>query len=76
MQSSDREKADALARLSEMEKQAKLTANPEIIKFSFYFDEAQKNINEMCKIISQADEATAEKLKKAKAALAARLQEV
>ena len=75
MQSADREKSAALARMAEMEKQAKLTSSPEVLKFSFYFDEAQKNINNMHDIISQSDSDTAAKLENAMAALAAKLQE-
>ena len=75
MQSADREKSAALARMAEMEKQAKLTSSPEVLKFSFYFAQAQKNINNMHEIISQSDADTAAKLKNAMAALAARMQE-
>ena len=58
------------AKVDELEKQAKLAANPEVLRFGFYFEEAQKNIAEMKKIISGADEATAAKFRRALQAVA------
>ena len=58
------------AKVDELEKQAKLAANPEVLRFGFYFEEAQKNIAEMKKIINGADEATAAKFRRALQAVA------
>ena len=58
------------AKVDELEKQAKLAANPEVLRFGFYFEEAQKNIAEMKKIINGADETTAAKFRKALQAVA------
>lgn len=58
------------AKVDELEKQAKLAANPEVLRFGFYFEEAQKNIAEMKKIISGADEVMAAKFRRALQAVA------
>lgn len=58
------------AKVDELEKQAKLAANPDVLRFSFYFEEAQKNIAEMKKIINGADEETAAKFRRALQAVA------
>ena len=69
----EREKQEAADRLAAVEKSAKVAANPDVLKFSFYFEEAQKNIGKMKDILSTVDGDTAEKLKKAMAAVAAQL---
>lgn len=71
--SAEREKQEAADRLAAVEKSAKVAANPDVLKFSFYFEEAQKNIGKMKDILSTVDGDTAEKLKKAMAAVAAQL---
>lgn len=71
--SAEREKQEAADRLATVEKSAKVAANPDVLKFSFYFEEAQKNIGKMKDILSTVDGDTAEKLKKAMAAVAAQL---
>lgn len=68
--SAEKEKTAAADRLALVEKNAKISANPEVLKFSFYFEEAQKNIAAMKDIISKLDDAdTAFKLKNALAAI-------
>lgn len=59
------EKNAAAEKLAEIEKTSKVTDNPEVLKFSFYFEEAQNNINHMRDIINKVDTVTAEKLQKA-----------
>ena len=71
--SAEREKQEAADRLAAVEKSAKIAANPDVLKFSFYFEEAQKNIGKMKDILATLDGETAEKLKKAMAAVAAQL---
>lgn len=71
--SAEREKQEAADRLAAVEKSAKVAANPDVLKFSFYFEEAQKNIGKMKDILATVDGDTAEKLKKAMAAVAAQL---
>ena len=71
--SAEREKQEAADRLAAVEKSAKVAANPDVLKFSFYFEEAQKNIGKMKDILATVDGETAEKLKKAMAAVAAQL---
>lgn len=67
----------AIAKIdAEGEKGAKLTASPEVAKFSVYFDSIQKYINVMRGIIaSMDDETTAAKLRDAMRKLGALLQE-
>ncbi len=67
------EKQEAADRLAAVEKSSKFAANPDVLKFSFYFEEAQKNIGKMKDILATVDGETAEKLKKAMAAVAAQL---
>lgn len=71
--SAEREKQEAADRLAAVEKSAKVAANPDVLKFSFYFEEAQKNIGKMKDILATVDGDTAEKLKKALSAVAAQL---
>lgn len=71
--SAEREKQEAADRLAAVEKSAKIAANPDVLKFSFYFEEAQKNIGKMKDILATLDGETAEKLKKALAAVAAQI---
>ncbi|MDR1631225.1 MAG: DUF3102 domain-containing protein [Oscillospiraceae bacterium] len=60
------ERAKAVERLSEMEKQVKVAADPNVTRFSFYFDEVQHNIQAMQDIIAdvgaQGNADTARKL--------------
>lgn len=58
------------AKVDELEKQAKLAANPDVLRSGFYFEETQKNIAEMKKIINGVDEATAAKFRRALQAVA------
>lgn len=68
--SAEKEKTAAADRLALVEKNAKISANPEVLKFSFYFEEAQKNIAAMKEIISKLEDADAAfKLKNALAAV-------
>lgn len=69
------EKNAAAAKLAEIEKTSKVSENPEVLRFSFYFEEAQKNINAMRDIINRTDNETASKLKKAMNAVASMLKE-
>lgn len=72
----EKEKSELSGRLEKVEKDAKLTASPEIAKFSVYFDNIQKYINVMRGIIaSMDDETTAAKLRDAMRKLGALLQE-
>lgn len=73
--SAEKDKADIAAKLEAVEKNSKVSANPEVLKFSVYYEAVQKNIAELKKIISEVDEETAEKLKKAMVAVAHQLQE-
>ncbi len=73
--SAEKEKSDIAAKLAEVEKNSKVTANPEAMKFKIYFEAAQNNIAEMKKIISSVDEETAEKFKKAVSELSKRMTE-
>lgn len=67
----DKAKADALERAAEMEKKLKLSANPEVLKFSFYFEELQSAGNKMLGIIEGLKESDAESSKKLAGALMA-----
>ena len=72
----EKEKSELTGRLEKVEKDAKLTASPEVAKFSVYFDSVQKYINVMRGIIaSMDDETTAAKLRAAMQKLGALLQE-
>ncbi len=71
-----KEKSELVGRLEKIEKDTKLTASPEVAKFSVYFDSIQKYINVMRDIIaSMDDETTAAKLRAAMQKLGALLQE-
>lgn len=73
LDAAEKEKSELTGRL---EKDAKLTASPEVAKFSVYFDSVQKYINVMRDIIaSMDDETTAAKLRAAMQKLGALLQE-
>ena len=72
----EKEKSELTGRLEKIEKDAKLTASPEVAKFSVYFDSIQKYINVMRGIIAAMDdETTAAKLRDAMQKLGALLQE-
>ena len=72
----EKENSELTGRLEKVEKDAKLTASPEVAKFSVYFDSVQKYINVMRGIIaSMDDETTAAKLRDAMQKLGALLQE-
>lgn len=71
--SAEKEKTAAADRLAQAEKNAKVSANPELIKFSFHFEEAQKNIAAMRAIFENADRETAKKLANAMAAVKEKL---
>ena len=76
LDAAEKEKSELVGRLEKIEKDAKLTASPEVAKFSVYFDSIQKYINVMRDIIaSMDDETTAAKLRAAMQKLGALLQE-
>ena len=76
LDAAEKEKSELTGRLEKVEKDAKLTASPEVAKFSVYFDSVQKYINVMRDIIaSMDDETTAAKLRAAMQKLGALLQE-
>lgn len=76
LDAAEKEKSELTERLEKVEKDAKLTASPEVAKFSVYFDSIQKYINVMRDIIaSMDDETTAVKLRAAMQKLGALLQE-
>ena len=76
LDAAEKEKSELVGRLEKIEKDAKLTASPEVAKFSVYFDSVQKYINVMRGIIaSMDDETTAAKLRDAMQKLGALLQE-
>lgn len=76
LDAAEKEKSELTERLEKVEKDAKLTASPEVAKFSVYFDSIQKYINVMRDIIaSMDDETTAAKLRAAMQKLGALLQE-
>lgn len=76
LDAAEKEKSELTGRLEKVEKDAKLTASPEVAKFSVYFDSIQKYINVMRGIIaSMDDETTAAKLRAAMQKLGALLQE-
>lgn len=76
LDAAEKEKSELTERLEKVEKDAKLTASPEVAKFSVYFDSIQKYINVMRGIIaSMDDETTAAKLRAAMQKLGALLQE-
>ena len=70
------EKEEALLRLSEIEKQAKLSASPEVLKFKFYFEECQRNLNSMLSILADDDGTNEKMYKSAIQAIANNLLEV
>lgn len=75
--SAEKEKTAAADRLALVEKNAKISANPEVMRFSFYFEEAQKNIAAMKDILSKLeDNDTALKLYDALCAVRKRLEEI
>ena len=77
LDAAEKEKSELTGRLEKVEKDAKLTASPEVAKFSVYFDSIQKYINVMRGIIASMDDATtAAKLRDAMQKLGALLQEV
>lgn len=76
LDAAEKEKSELVGRLEKVEKDAKLTASPEVAKFSVYFDSIQKYINVMRDIIaSMDDKTTAAKLRAAMQKLGALLQE-
>lgn len=76
LDAAEKEKSELVGRLEKIEKDTKLTASPEVAKFSVYFDSIQKYINVMRGIIaSMDDETTAAKLRAAMQKLGALLQE-
>lgn len=76
LDAAEKEKSELVGRLEKVEKDAKLTASPEVAKFSVYFDSIQKYINVMRDIIaSMDDETAAAKLRAAMQKLGALLQE-
>lgn len=76
LDAAEKEKSELVGRLEKVEKDAKLTASPEVAKFSVYFDSIQKYINVMRDIIaSMDDKTTAAKLRDAMRKLGALLQE-
>lgn len=76
LDAAEKEKNELVGRLEKIEKDTKLTASPEVAKFSVYFDSIQKYINVMRDIIaSMDDETTAAKLRAAMQKLGALLQE-
>lgn len=76
LDAAEKEKSELVGRLEKIEKDTKLTASPEVAKFSVYFDSIQKYINVMRGIIaSMDDETTAAKLRDAMQKLGALLQE-
>lgn len=76
LDAAEKEKSELTSRLEKIEKDTKLTASPEVAKFSVYFDSIQKYINVMRDIIaSMDDETTAAKLRDAMQKLGALLQE-
>lgn len=76
LDAAEKEKNELTSRLEKIEKDTKLTASPEVAKFSVYFDSIQKYINVMRDIIaSMDDETTAAKLRAAMQKLGALLQE-
>ena len=76
LDAAEKEKSELTGRLEKVEKDAKLTASPEVAKFSVYFDNIQKYINVMRDIIaSMDDKTTAAKLRDAMQKLGALLQE-
>lgn len=76
LDAAEKEKSELTGRLEKVEKDAKLTASPEVAKFSVYFDSIQKYINVMRGIIASMDDATtAAKLRAAMQKLGALLQE-
>lgn len=76
LDAAEKEKSELVGRLEKVEKDAKLTASPEVAKFSVYFDSIQKYINVMRDIIaSMDDKTTAAKLRDAMQKLGALLQE-
>lgn len=54
--SAEKERTAAADRLALVEKNAKISANPEVLRFSFYFEEVQKNIAAMKSIISKLED--------------------
>ena len=53
----EKERTAAADRLALVEKNAKISSNPETLKFSFYFEEVQNNIKAMKDIISRLEDA-------------------
>ena len=76
LDAAEKEKSELSGRLEKIEKDAKLSASPEVSKFSVYFDSVQKYINVMREIISEIDdETTAAKLRAAMQKLGQLMQE-
>lgn len=74
--SAEKDKADIAAKLADVEKNSKVSANPEVLKFSVYYEAVQKNIAELKKIVALVDEETAQKLKNALDAVAQMLKDI
>ncbi len=72
----DKAKADALERAAEMEKKLKLSANPEVLKFSFYFEELQGAANKMLGIIDGLKASDPESASKLAGALGAAVKAI
>lgn len=73
--SAEKDKADIAAKLAEVEKNSKVSANPEVLKFSIIYKAVQENIAELKKIIKSVDEKTAKNLKEAMIAVAKNLKD-
>lgn len=73
--SAEKDKADIAAKLSEVEKNSKVSANPDVLKFSVIYKAVQENIAELKKIVKSVDEETAKRLKEAMVAVARNLKD-
>lgn len=73
--STEKDKADIAAKLSEVEKNSKVSANPDVLKFSVIYKAVQENIAELKKIVKSVDEETAKRLREALSAVAKNLKE-
>lgn len=73
--SAEKDKADIAAKLSEVEKNSKVSANPDVLKFSVIYKAVQENIAELKKIVKSVDEETAKRLREAMVAVAKNLKE-
>jgi chromosome segregation ATPase len=76
LERADSEKAAALERLQAMEKSAKVAADPNTLRFKFYFDELQGTLEKMQEVLGEvADAAAVGKMKTAWRAVLARWME-